>query len=455
MIKCLYHAVFYRNFLLFALKINTLYTMKKYFVILLLCCVPQILMASTQINGLRVWTGPDDTKAVIDISAQVDYKLFQLSNPPRVVVDIENTKLSKNLNLKENPVINKIRKGKKGKDTLRLVFDLSSEHKAKSFLLKPAKQYGHRLVIQLEKNKIKKKTVKQVLNKKDRDIIIAVDAGHGGEDPGASGASGTREKNITLQIAKRLVTAIDKEPGMKAVLIRTGDYYLALEKRYKKAREKQADLFVSIHADAFTDPKVHGMSVYILSKRGATSEAAKWLEQSENNSDLVGGVVLEDKDNVLAKVLLDLSQNASLEASLKSAEKVLAALKQIEKPHKKYVERANFVVLRSPDVPSMLIETAYISNPEEEKRLKTKDFQQKLANSIKDGIKSYFYQSPPPNTWIANHVKSTKHTVASGDTLGAIAEAYKVSMWDLKKINNKTSNTIMVGEVLLLPKIIP
>ena len=252
-----------------------------------------------------------------------------------------------------------------------------------------------------------------------------------------------------------MVTVIDKEPGMKAVLIRTGDYYLALQKRYKKAREKQADLFVSIHADAFTDPKVHGMSVYILSKRGATSEAAKWLAQSENNSDLVGGVVLEDKDNVLAKVLLDLSQNASMEASLNSAKKVLESLKKIEKPHKKYVERANFVVLRSPDVPSMLIETAYISNPKEEKRLKTKEFQQKLASAIKDGIKAYFYQSPPPNTWIANHVKSTKHTVASGDTLGAIAQAYKVSMQDLKKINNKKSNNILIGEVLILPRITP
>jgi len=429
--------------------------MKKHLIIFLLCCLPQFVMASTQINGLRVWTGPEDTKAVIDLTGQVDYKLFQLNNPPRVVVDLDKTKLTKELNLKDNPVIKKIRNGKKGKNTLRLVFDLTSDHKAKSFLLKPAKQYGHRLVIQLDKNKVKKKTVKQVQNKKDRDIIIAVDAGHGGEDPGASGASGTREKDITLQIAKRLAKAIDNETGMKAVLIRTGDYYLALNKRYKQAREKQADLFVSIHADAFTDPNVHGMSVYILSKKGATSEAAKWLEQSENNSDLVGGVVLEDKDNMLAKVLLDLSQNASMEASLNSAKKVLAALKKIEKPHKKYVERANFVVLRSPDVPSMLIETAYISNPKEEKRLKTKEFQQKLADSIKEGIKAYFYQSPPPNTWIANNVKSIKHTVSSGDTLGGIAEAYKVSMQDLKKINNKKNNNILVGEVLLLPRISP
>ena len=242
---------------------------------------------------------------------------------------------------------------------------------------------------------------------------------------------------------------------MKAVLIREGDYYVALRKRFKKAREKRADLFVSIHADAFRDPKVHGMSVYILSKKGATSEAAKWLAQSENNSDLVGGVVLEDKDNVLAKVLLDLSQNASMEASFKAAKKVLTALKLIEKPHKKNVERASFVVLKSPDVPSMLIETAYISNPKEEKRLKTKKFQMKLANAIKDGIKQYFYQSPPPNTWIANHIKTEKHTVAKGETLGGIAQAYKVSMHELKRLNNKSSNTIRVGEVLVLPSIIP
>ncbi len=429
--------------------------MKIIFTILALCLLPQLLFASVEVKGLRVWTSPEDTKAVIDLSGQVEYKLFQLSNPSRVVVDISNTRLTKKLTLKSNPVIRKIRNGKQGKNTLRLVFDLSSEQNARSFLLKPAQQYGHRLVIQLDKHKTKKKTVKQTHKKQDRDIIIAVDAGHGGEDPGASGANGTTEKTITLQIAKKLAAVINQEAGMKATLIRKGDYYVALNKRFKKAREQQADLFVSIHADAFRDPKVHGMSVYILSKKGATSEAAKWLAQSENNSDLVGGVVLEDKDNMLAKVLLDLSQNAAMEASLKSAEKVLSALKQIEKPHKKYVERANFVVLRSPDVPSMLIETAYISNPQEERRLNTREFQQKLANSIKDGIKNYFYQSPPPNTWIANHVKSSKHTVASGDTLGRIAQTYKVPMRELKRLNNKTSNTILVGEILLLPKIIP
>lgn len=429
--------------------------MKKIIITFILCCVPQILFAGAEIKGLRVWTGPDDTKAVIDLSGQVDYKLFQLNNPPRVVIDINNTKLKKKLNLKDNPAIKKIRNGKKGKNTLRLVFDLSTDLKAKSFLLKPAKQYGHRLVIQLSNKKIAKKTVKQVKNKKDRDIIIAVDAGHGGEDPGATGPSGTNEKDITLQVSQKLAKAINAEPGMKSVLIRNGDYYVAVRKRYKLAREHHADLFVSIHADAFTDPKVHGMGVYILSKKGATSEAAKWLAQTGNSSDLVGGVILEDKENMLAKVLLDLSQNATQEASLKSARKVLKSLMKIERPHKKYIEKANFGMLKSPDVPSMLIETAFISNPDEEKRLKTKEFQQKLANSIKDGIKDYFYQSPPPNTWIANHVKSTKHTVTSGDTLGRIAQAYKVSMNELKRVNNKTTNKIRIGEVLLLPKIIP
>lgn len=417
-----------------------------------------MLLANTNVNGLRVWTSPDNTKAVIDLSGQVDYKLFQLNNPPRIVIDIENASLKKQLKLKDNPVIKKIRKGNKGKNTLRLVLDLSSEQKAKSFLLKPAQQYGHRLVIQLENNSNKrkqKKTVIQTHNKKDRDIIIAIDAGHGGEDPGASGANGTKEKNITLQIAKRLAKKIDKEPGMKATLIRNGDYYVAVRKRYKLARQQSADMFISIHADAFHDPKVHGMGVYILSEKGSTSEAARWLARSGDSSDLVGGVVLEDKDNVLAKVLLDLSQNATHEASLKSANNVLIALKKIEKPHKSYVEKANFGMLKSPDIPSMLIETAFISNAKDEKKLKTKSFQDKLTNAIKNGIKQYFYQSPPPNTWIANHVKATKHTVASGETLGAIAQTYKVSMNDLKRLNNKTTNTILVGEVLTLPKIIP
>jgi N-acetylmuramoyl-L-alanine amidase len=429
--------------------------MKITLTIIFVCLFSQNVFASTEVKGLRVWTSPDNTKAVIDLSDQVDYKLFQLNNPPRVVVDLKNTHLNKKLRLKNNPIIKQIRNGKKDSHTLRLVFDLSADKKAKSFLLKPAQKYGHRLVIQLDDKKAKKKTIKQIQNIKDREIIVAVDAGHGGEDPGASGAKGTKEKVITLQIAKKLAKSINNEPGMKAVLIRKGDYYVALRKRFKKAREQQADLFVSIHADAFTDPKVHGMSVYILSKRGATSEAAQWLAQSENSSDLVGGVVLEDKDNMLAKVLLDLSQNAAMEASLKSAQKVLAALKKIEKPHKKQVERASFVVLKSPDVPSMLIETAYISNPSEEKRLNTREFQQKLANSITSGIKQYFYQSPPPNTWIANHVKTLKHTVASGETLGGIAQSYKVSMQALKSLNNKNNNTILVGEVLVLPRTLP
>jgi len=427
--------------------------------IILCCLLSPVLFAKTSVKGLRVWTSPDNTKAVIDLSAQVDYKLFQLDNPPRIVIDLENTTLTKKLRLKKNPLIKKIRDGKKNKNTLRLVFDLTKNIKARSFMLKPAKQYGqeygHRLVIQLDNKKKKKKTIKVVQNKKDRKIIVAVDAGHGGEDPGASGATGTKEKTITLQIAKKLAKAINKEKGMKAVLIRKGDYYVALRKRFKKARDQQADLFVSIHADAFRDSSVHGMSVYILSKRGASSEAAQWLAQSENSSDLVGGVVLEDKDNILAKVLLDLSQNAAMEASYKAASKVLEALKNIEKPHKKNVEKASFVVLKSPDVPSMLIETAYISNPEEEKRLKTKDFQEKLANTITAGIKQYFYQSPPPNSWIANHVKTSKHTVVQGETLGGIAHSYKVTIKELKHLNNKINNTIRIGEVLVLPNITP
>ncbi len=429
--------------------------MKLSITMLCLSVFTSVVFANANVKGLRVWSSPEGTKAVIDLSDQVDYKLFQLQNPPRVVVDLKSTALQNKLNLKKNDAILSIRHGKKDKGTLRLVLDLSKQQKARSFLLKPAQQYGHRLVIQLDNHKAAKKTVKQTLKDKDRDVIVAIDAGHGGEDPGAVGSNKTFEKHVTLKIAKKLAESINKEKGMKAVLIRTGDYYVQLNKRYKKARDHQADLFVSIHADAFHDPKVHGMGVYILSNKGASSEAAKWLANSANDSDLVGGVVLEDKDNILAKVLLDLSQNAAMEASLKSAEKVLKSLKKIEKPHKNYVERANFVVLRSPDVPSMLVETGFISNPKEEKRLNTSKFQLTVANSIKNGIKDYFYQSPPPNTWIANNMRKSKHTVASGDTLGGIAHAYNVSMKELKRLNRKKNNTIMIGEVLLLPKISP
>ena len=351
--------------------------------------------------------------------------------------------------------IKSVRYGQPDKDTLRVVFDLSEAAELKSFLLDPTAQYSHRLVIDLysKSNRQSSALVKHVadINIPNRDVVIAIDAGHGGEDPGAIGKKRTREKDVVLQIARRLKKSIDAEPGMKAVLTRDGDYYIPLRVRYEKARKARADLFVSIHADAFTKRSVQGSSVFVLSARGASSEFARLLADSENASDLVGGVTLNDKDDMLASVLLDLSQSATREASNKVAADILRAMKRSGKVHKPHVGRANFMVLKSPDVPSVLIETAFISNPKEEKRLTEREFQQRMARTITRGVKDYFYASPPPGTWIAANRDGMKYIVARGDTLGGIANRYSVSLSRLRSANNIRGDVIHVGRELVIP----
>ena len=247
-----------------------------------------------------------------------------------------------------------------------------------------------------------------------RPLVIAIDAGHGGQDPGARGATGAREKDLTLQIARELARQVNATPGLKAYLTRDSDFFIALDQRYKKARAAKADLFVSIHADAFTNPAASGSSVFVLSQRGASSQAAKWLANQENAADLVGGVRLQDKDNTLASVLLDLSQSATMKASEDMATYVLGGLKRLGKTHKPHVERANFVVLRSPDVPSMLVETAFITNPDEERRLRDPAHQKRLAQAILDGVNTYFTRQPPPGTLYAARASAGGTTVGGG-----------------------------------------
>jgi len=252
-------------------------------------------------------------------------------------------------------------------------------------------------------------------------LIIAIDAGHGGEDPGAIGKNGTREKDVVLAIARAVAQRVDAEPGMKAVLTRSGDYFVPLRDRMRRARAQQADLFVSIHADSIRDRSVDGSSVYILSQRGATNEAARWLAERENASDLIGGVSLDDKGDVLASVLLDLSQSAALSASQAAAEQVLHQLNQVGEVRKPLVQQAGFVVLKSPDIPSMLVETAYISNPEEEQRLRGPAHQAKLAAAIYQGVREYFYADPPAGTRIAQlaaGVSRPAQATSAGDSGG-------------------------------------
>ena len=277
--------------------------------------------------------------------------------------------------------------------------------------------------------------------------MIAIDAGHGGEDPGARGPRGTREKTVVLQIAKRLERLVDREPGFRAVMIREGDYFMPLRKRASKAHEHRADLFVSIHADAFHDRRARGSSVYVLSQRGATSEMARILAETENAADLIGGVSLNDKDDLLKTVLLDLSQTASIEASMEVGENVLGHLRRLGKVHKRRVQQAGFVVLKSPDIPSILVETAFISNPGEERQLRNGKHQQNLATAILKGIKSYFRNNPPPGTLMAQR----QHVIKRGDTLSEIAQRYDVSMNQLRVANGLKGNSLRIGDVLKIP----
>jgi len=434
-------------------------TMAQRPVIALILGLFSITAFAAEINGFRVWTDPEKTRAVLDLSTRADYKLFTLDNPDRVVIDLSSSKLQARLkndldfDQDHSGVIRNVRHGSPDKSTLRVVLDLSDGSKVKSFMLEPTGSYPYRLVVDLYPEEDGRSAVKQLSDRQklDRDIVIAIDAGHGGEDPGATGRKRTREKDVVLAIAKELKKAVDAQPGLSGVLIRTGDYYIPLRDRFEKARKHQADLFVSIHADAFKNSRVSGGSVFILSRRGASSEFARRIAASENNSDLVGGVTLSDKDDMLASVLLDLSQSAALEASNEVAGTVFASMRALSKTHKNHVEHANFVVLKSPDVPSILVETGFISNPAEEKRLQDPAWQKKMARAITDGIGDYFYLSPPQGTWLAANRKPVHYRVVRGDTLGEIASRYRVSLYRLRLANNLKSDHIRIGAQLLIP----
>lgn len=413
-----------------------------------------LVQAQSQINGVRMWPAPDNTRVVFDTSGQVEHTLFTLENPDRIVIDIRNADLKKGLQLPPavDGLLKGIRTGRHNKQDLRVVLDLEHAVKPKSFALRPNDEYGHRLVIDLNHDSAsegRRVTRSVVPQGKAREIVIAIDAGHGGEDPGALGSKGTREKDVVLAIARKLEALLKKEPGLRPVLIRDGDYYIGLSQRVALARKARADLLVSIHADSFRDHRASGSSVYTLSPRGATSEQARLLAQKENDSDLIGGVSLEDKDDLLASVLLDLSQTATIEASTDVAARVLGGLKSVGKVHKHRVEQAGFRVLKAPDMPSILVETAFISNPVEERNLRSSAHQQKLARAILSGIRSYFAENPPPGTIMAKARR--KHIIARGDTLSGIARQYRVSMDSLKNYNGLKGSDLRVGQVLQIP----
>lgn len=427
--------------------------MKKLIAVIVLLYLPVTgYGARVDVEGMRMWPAPESTRVVFDISGPVDYKLFRLENPHRVVVDLKNVHLQKSLSEpsgKDN-IMKDLRYAPRHGSDLRVVFDLHEQSKFKSFLLKPNEEYGHRLVIDLFRKDRATQPVKRSRPSREgpRDIVVAIDAGHGGEDPGARGYSGVYEKDVVLAIARRLERLLEREPGLRPFMTRDGDYYISLRKRTLKARRAKADLFVSIHADAFRDRRVRGMSLYVLSRNGASDEAARWLAEKENASDLIGGVSLDDKDNLLASVLLDLSQTAAIESSFAAGNSILDQMRPLGKMHKRSVQQAGFAVLKSPDVPSLLIETAFISNPRDERRLRDARHQQKIARALLEGIKLYFYEHPPAGTLYA---ATRRHVIERGDTLSELAMHYRVSISTLRSVNRLKSDVLRVGQVLRIP----
>jgi N-acetylmuramoyl-L-alanine amidase len=412
---------------------------------------------AVELHDVRLWRAPDHTRIVFDLTGSTEHSLLVLSNPRRIVIDIQDTKLRADLaalKLAKTPVTS-VRSGVREGNDLRVVLEVNAAVDPRSFALKANEQAGDRLVLDLYDKQTQVVEVKKsVAQTAKRDMIIAIDAGHGGEDPGAMGPSRVREKEVVLAIAKELNKLFEADKGFQPTLIRTGDYYVSLKGRRDLARKRQADLFVSIHADAFRQKSAHGASVYALSTTGATSTAASYLAERENAADLVGGVSLSDKDDVLAGVLADLSMTSTLDTSLKLGGKVLGNMDNITKLHKRKVEQAGFAVLKSPDIPSILVETGFISNPKESRLLATRSYQKKMAASIHRGIRDWFLAHPPSGTLLAWQKQQARqeYIIASGDTLSGIADRFRVSLADLKSYNSINSSKILVGQKLTIPK---
>jgi N-acetylmuramoyl-L-alanine amidase len=429
-------------------------------ILLALSCAiwPLLGHASVEVHDVRLWRAPDHTRIVFDLTGPAEHKLIVLSHPNRIVIDVSDAKFVADfadLELKNTPIA-KLRFGVREGTGLRLVLEMAKVVTPRSFDLKANDRAGDRLVLDLydkagqEKKSGATKSVSQTLK---RDIVIAIDAGHGGEDPGASGPGGLREKNVVLSIAKELQVLFKADIGYSPQMIRTGDYYISLKGRRDLARDAQADLFVSIHADAFKRKEARGASVYALSISGATSTAARYLAQRENSADLVGGVSLSDKDDVLAGVLADLSMTSTLDNSLKLGAGVLNKIDGIARLHKTSVEQAGFAVLKSPDIPSILVETGFISNPYEAKNLGSRAYRKKMARAIYTGITEWFEAHPPSGTLIAWQKQrvAQQYTIARGDTLSGIAQRFNISLASLKSKNGLSNSRILVGQKLTIP----
>lgn len=427
--------------------------------------------ASNQVQSIRVWPSPDNTRVVFDLVAAPDFKYFTLDNPHRLVIDLNRISAGTAL-----PAVNgeaaliRGMRSSGSQNSMRIVVDLSKAVKPNVFALAPTAPYGHRLVIDFPDSNPTAATASSSAAstgsaavsrpaipasvRAARDIIIAVDAGHGGEDPGSIGPGGTYEKNLTLPIARQLVELINKEPGMKASLVRTGDYFIHVNSRTDIARRMQADLLVSIHADAFTSPNPRGAAVWVLSLRRASSEVGRMLEQTERHGELLGGVaeVIKDSANerYLAQTVLDLSMNHSMVTAHQVANQVLSELGKVTTLHKREPQAASLGVLRAPDIPSILVEVGFISNPQEERLLRSSAHQQKLVRSLFTGLRRHFELSPPADSLFAQR-RAKEHRVQAGESLSLLAQRYNVSVDELRRHNELRSDSIRIGQVIRIP----
>jgi N-acetylmuramoyl-L-alanine amidase len=409
------------------------------------------------VNGIRVWPAPESTRIVFDLSKKPDYKYFSLSSPKRLIIDFYDSKslISFQNIIKNDLRIKKIRTSKpKNKNSVRIVLELADNYQLTIFSLAPIDQYGNRLVVDLyDKNPVSK-AVNNISADSKRNIVVAIVAGHGGDDPGSIGARGSYEKHITLKIANKLATLINNHQGMKAVLIRKGDYYVTHDRKPKLARKNKADLLISIHADAFTSPKPSGASVLVQSSRRANSEFARLIANRQKQSELLGGAgetIKKTKDINLAITLADMKKEHTMESSYEFATHVLEQMKKVTNLHKKKPEGLSLAVLKAQDIPSVLIETGFISNPRDEKNLNSSAHQLKLAKAIYTAVNSYFIRNPPKGTLLAAK-RVIEHKITRGESLSFVAHRYKVSVGHLKKTNNLTSNTIRVGQTLKIPR---
>ena len=435
--------------------------------LLVLVCFSLSVSAANKLQDVRVWPSPDKFRVVFDLTEKPEFSHFNLTNGHRLVIDFKKTSLTANLKkLKiSSDLVTRIRTSRAPKKgMLRLVIDLKRGIKPRIFSLPPTGPYGDRLVVDLPKKAVVKTPAKKVATavktsqdraKQKRDIVIAIDAGHGGEDPGSIGPSGRYEKTVTLAISKMLAKRLNATKGIKAVLTRSGDYYVGLNKRSAIARKASSDLLVSIHADAFTSRKPHGASVLLQSNKRADTEVGRVLENNERHSELLGGVgeIIESNENskYLARTLIDMSMEHAKVESYSIATDILKNLSRVTHLHKKKPALASLGVLKSPDFPSLLVETGFISNVQEEKKLFSKKHREKMVDAIYRSVVSYFKSKALEGTYFANY-RPKQHKVVRGDSLSMLAKRYKTSISKIKKHNAMRSDVLRIGQVLKIPQ---